>query len=707
MIPAECLWPRDQLARAWESLVRFADVHPVEAATPAAPRWAPADGAAEERRRVDEWITSVADTRGLEAQVVTIDALTETRFFARAAPALVVTSRESEAPEILLVTRAKKDRLELLTRDLQRVWIKATDAKLGELGSRTAPSWERRVLAAAGVTTKSEAPAILALRGGVELKGLGIGYTLRAAASRTIGLQTRQRKIEPRVMLLALVTLLTVAANMGGLYLIGVAALNGQAHPRGLVGWALLVLLNIPLRLLARRIQAGLVLDTSVLMRRRLFEGVLRLPLDWVREKGVGSFVALVTEAEAVESFALRVGAGSLASAANVIGGLTFIAFGPSALPVLALAVSIIGVTIFLSVRWFRALRLFTQRRMTTANDLVAKMVGHRTRLAQSRPDEWHAGEDEMMGAKLAANRTLDRYTIMLGAIPRVWSIAALLVLAPVFLGARTSTSSLMVGAAGTLVFAGALQSLVDLISDWGRLVVGWETVGDLIKSGEASPAPVLSVEVEPRARQKGDVVLDAVGLNYRYRAGGRAALSNASIQVKVGDRLLIEGPSGGGKSTLATVLAGLRRPESGLLLVGGLDQHTQSAAGWRRVVAVAPQFHENYVFLNTLRFNLLLGRPWPPSEEDMKRAAELCVELGLGPLLEKMPSGLYQMVGDSGWQLSHGERSRVYVARALLQDSDVVVFDESFGALDPETLMQCIDCVFRHGRSLMVIAHP
>ncbi len=71
------------------------------------------------------------------------------------------------------------------------------------------------------------------------------------------------------------------------------------------------------------------------------------------------------------------------------------------------------------------------------------------------------------------------------------------------------------------------------------------------------------------------------------------------------------------------------------------------------------------------------------------------------------MPAGLQQMVGETGWRLSHGERSRLYVARALLQNADVVVLDESFAALDPENLQRVLRCVLRRAPTLLVIAHP
>jgi ATP-binding cassette subfamily B protein len=71
------------------------------------------------------------------------------------------------------------------------------------------------------------------------------------------------------------------------------------------------------------------------------------------------------------------------------------------------------------------------------------------------------------------------------------------------------------------------------------------------------------------------------------------------------------------------------------------------------------------------------------------------------------MPGGLLQMVGESGWQLSHGERSRLYVARALLQGAELVVLDESFAALDPENLLRVMRCVLDRSPSLLLIAHP
>ncbi len=183
--------------------------------------------------------------------------------------------------------------------------------------------------------------------------------------------------------------------------------------------------------------------------------------------------------------------------------------------------------------------------------------------------------------------------------------------------------------------------------------------------------------------------------------------LRGANLELRRRERILLTGASGGGKSTLIALLAGLRPPQSGLLLAGGLDLPTLGVAGFRRRVALAPQFHQNHIFTGPLSFNLLMGHPDPDDPAALAEAGEICRELGLQPLLDRMPAGLGEMVGETGWQLSHGERSRIFLARALLQRTAVVMLDESLGALDPETFDLALDCLAKRAESLILVAHP
>jgi ATP-binding cassette subfamily B protein len=100
------------------------------------------------------------------------------------------------------------------------------------------------------------------------------------------------------------------------------------------------------------------------------------------------------------------------------------------------------------------------------------------------------------------------------------------------------------------------------------------------------------------------------------------------------------------------------------------------------------------------------MGRQWPPQAADLTEAETICRELGLGDLLERLPGGLHQMVGETGWQLSQGERTRVFLARALLQNPDVLILDETLGALDPENVDRASRCLQKRARTVLAIAH-
>jgi ATP-binding cassette subfamily B protein len=198
------------------------------------------------------------------------------------------------------------------------------------------------------------------------------------------------------------------------------------------------------------------------------------------------------------------------------------------------------------------------------------------------------------------------------------------------------------------------------------------------------SSSPATPLQAAPATVELNDV-------SFAY--DGRTVLRDVSLRIRPGDRVLLQGPSGAGKSTLAALLSGTRPPSSGTV--------TGSSA-----VTTAPQYHENHVFGASFAFNLLLGRRWPATNSDLQEAWTICDELGLGPLLTTMPAGLAQPIGEVGWQLSHGERSRLYVARALLTDASVVVLDEAFATLDPEALRRTLTCVLNRAQALVVIAH-
>jgi ATP-binding cassette subfamily B protein len=199
---------------------------------------------------------------------------------------------------------------------------------------------------------------------------------------------------------------------------------------------------------------------------------------------------------------------------------------------------------------------------------------------------------------------------------------------------------------------------------------------------------------------------IQARDLVFRYPDQAEPVLQGSNLSLTRGSRVLLEGPSGAGKTTLASVLAGLETADSGLLLADGYDRSVLGASGWRQRVVMAPQARDNFLFGASLAFNLLMGRRWPALPADLADADAICRELGLGDLVDRLPGGLHQMVGETGWQLSQGERARVFLARALLQNPDVLVLDEGFAALDSENVDRAARCVLRRAQTVLAIAH-
>jgi ATP-binding cassette subfamily B protein len=270
----------------------------------------------------------------------------------------------------------------------------------------------------------------------------------------------------------------------------------------------------------------------------------------------------------------------------------------------------------------------------------------------------------------------------------------------------RASASRVAVLLGGVLLAQTGFKRLMGSFTDITGAWISWKRIAPLFRAAARKEIPGIGpsrVEVSQKPRR----VVDAERLVFRYRKESRPALQGITMAIQRGDRILLEGPSGGGKTTFASLIAGIREPNAGLLLVNGLDRQTLGSRQWRKAIAAAPQFHENHILTETLAFNLLMGRGWPPTQADLREAESLCRELGLGDLLDRMPGGILQMVGEGGWQLSHGERSRMYIARALLQRPDLVILDESFAALDPESLQTALECTLKHAETLMVIAHP
>jgi ATP-binding cassette subfamily B protein len=301
----------------------------------------------------------------------------------------------------------------------------------------------------------------------------------------------------------------------------------------------------------------------------------------------------------------------------------------------------------------------------------------------------------------------MDRAAVRVEALlPRGWLLVGALALAPLFAGGGGADAAFAAAVGGVLLAYSAFRSLASGVERAAAALVAWERVRPLWDAA-ARPA----VAGEPRyaaagARVGARAIVQASGVVHRPHGRAADVLRGVDLSIGDGDRVLLVGSSGGGKSTLASILAGCRAPSAGLVLQRGLDVSTLGETAWRRGAVLAPQFHENHVLSAPVLFNALMGRAWPPSREDVVACEDVLRGLRLDGVVARMPGGLGQMLGDSGWQLSHGERSRLFIARALLQKADLTLLDESFAALDPATLKETLAFVESRANALVVVAH-
>jgi ATP-binding cassette, subfamily B, bacterial len=698
-------WSAEALGHAMEVLARKSGFRTRAVEIPTMP-----SSISENPDGLGEWINSTARWFGFEADALLIPWDDLNDLLRSSGPALFRVPEDGTA-KFFAVVHGQRRVVFLLGPDLAVREVSVEVLRSALAGPLEAPLADEvlKLVDEIGIPEHRKPQARQSLSD-MRLRGTSLGpcWRLRLPPSASFWRQMRQARLQRRFLGLVCSNAAEYFLWIVSWWLIGRGALEGRFDRGWLLAWALLLLTIIPFRLLNSWLQGVLSIGIASLLKRRLLVGALRLAPEEIRSRGAGQFLGQVIESEAIESTALSGAFLGLTAAIELIAASVVFVWGAGATLLRLLLMAWIGLTLLLAYQFFSARKVWTERRLAMTHDLIESLVGHRTRMAQET--HWHEGEDEALERYLEISQSTDSSAAMLFAlVPRGWLTLGLLGLTPAFVSGQNSPVKLATAVGGILLAYRALRSLTQGLSNLADAAISWRQVAALFHAAARTQPAGLPAFAVPAGTDNDEhrKLIDGHELAFRYPGRGEPVLRGCTLSIASGDRILLEGDSGGGKSTLASVLVGLRTPQSGLLLMEGLDWQTLGMDGWRRRIVSVPQFHENHVFTESFGFNLLMGRRWPPAEEDFREAKDICRELGLRELVERMPAGLLQMVGETGWQLSHGERSRLYIARALLQRTRMIILDESFAALDPETLRQTLKCVLKRAPTLMVIAHP
>src|SRR6266852_6028746 len=435
----------------------------------------------------------------------------------------------------------------------------------------------------------------------------------------------------------------------------------------------------------------------------RLFRHLVALPIAYFQARRVGDSVARVRELENIRNFLTS-------SALTIVIDLFFVFVFLAVMFVYSpfLTWIVLGAFPFYIAISAGAAPLFRRRldekfARGAENQafLVESVAGVETLKAMAvEPQMQRRWEEQLAGYVAATFRVLS----LGNTASQVVQLVSKLVTAGVlYFGARLVIEGNLT--VGELVAFNILASrvsapvlrLAQIWQDFHQARLSVARLGDILNT-PAEPTYNPGRAALPEIR--GDIVFEHV--TFRYRIDGPEVLHDVSFGAPAGQIVGIVGPSGSGKSTLAKLVQRLYVPESGRVLVDGVDLAVVEVAWLRRQVGVVLQ--ENVLFNRSVRDNIALADPAMPIEQVIA-AAKLA---GAHEFILELPESYDTIVGERGSSLSGGQKQRIAIARALVTNPRILIFDEATSALDYESerIIQEHMTEIARRRTVFIIAH-
>ena len=485
-----------------------------------------------------------------------------------------------------------------------------------------------------------------------------------------------------------------------------------QAHDRHLVDeLALGLFLLFCLQAVLNYTQTYLLTSTGERavagLRRELFSKLLEFPPGFFAERRTGELTSRLTADIALLQGAMGTQIAELArQSLSLVGSLVLLTISQPRLTLTALAVA--PVVIATAVFFGRRLR----KQTTGLQDQLAETTAQaeealsQIRTVQSfvqEPAEVKRYGDQIDGFVTRALKRAHTRGIFFGAITFAVFGAIVVVL---WQGARQGLDGTLTQGGltqfilYTMFIAAAIGGLVAFTSQYQEAVGAAQRVFEYLELAPEIADPATPTPLPTSLR--GEVRFEGVSFRYKEGEGLPWALREVALEIRPGEVVALVGPSGAGKTTLASLLPRFWDVTAGRILLDGTDIRSFRLADLRGALGLVPQ--EPALFSGSIRENIAYARP-DASEADVVAAARAA---HAEEFIERLPLRYETVVGERGVKLSGGQRQRIAIARVVLKDPTVLVLDEATSSLDTVSERLVEEALERllQGRTTLIIAH-
>lgn len=240
------------------------------------------------------------------------------------------------------------------------------------------------------------------------------------------------------------------------------------------------------------------------------------------------------------------------------------------------------------------------------------------------------------------------------------------------------------------------LESAGNMSDNLQMLAASMDTADEIDKT------PVMDIEGKDLEPKSAAVTFEDVSFSYSEDTGAKKILDHVSFTIPSRTTTAVVGPSGGGKTTMCSLIARFWDVDGGKITVGGTDVREYKLDSLMKNISMV--FQNVYLFQDTIENNIRFGKPDATHEEVVAAAKAACCH----EFIEALPDGYQTVIGEGGGSLSGGEKQRISIARAILKDAPIIILDEATASVDPENedLLQAAIEALTHDKTIIMIAH-